>query len=1107
MTRQMTFILATCLLLTSAHILGAADRPNVVFILVDDLSWADVKCFNPDTTYETPNVDRLAAEGVRFTDFYSGGPVCSPTRGSILLGQTPARSGITGFLTHPGRDPAYLRGQLPPEATTIGEAFKGHGYATGYFGKWHLGYRAEEQPTKHGFDMFVGGMDLAWAWNLAHPDREAPMLDRRKGHTRFFSPHHLTWMENGPDDEYLTDRLTNETIDFIRRNRERSFFAFLSFHTVHTPLQPKKEALSKWTERYRQLGTLGKPDSKRQKQLQNVPEYAAMVQHMDENVGRLVAAVDEMGLRENTIVVFTSDNGGKGSVTSNLPLNGYKHNLYEGGIRIPTVVRWPNRLKAGTTIRTPLITHDFYPTLLDMCSLPLKPDEHMDGRSFADTATGGPEPTRDGICWHYPHGVQQGAVRRGPWKLLMHYKTGKAELYNLAKDLGEKHDVAPENKTMVAELLRKHETWRKATGAKFPKGLPAASLLTTDAGPDGAKAETRLKIVAFGDSTTATRKTVNAIYAARLPGLLGPHGIQAEVVNAGVPGSHTGRLTDNARHRKQHALDRLDTAVRAHKPDIVVVQFGINDSWVDSDLAEDASRIPLADYRRNLTAIVGTLKKDGARVILMTPNKIGGKHEDWRVARLGGYAEAVRSVASEQEAELVDVWGAYEAFEGAVAGKRTELMLDGSHPNDRGHELVATLLAARIGGQAEVAPATPAVSPNPMESVTLPLVDLDGLEQHHVLVDREPGQYLGHPTTCLLEDGKTMLCVYPKGHGRGAIVYKRSADGGKTWSDRLPTPESWATSKEVPTLHRVVAPDGTKRIIMWSGLYPARLAVSEDDGLTWGELQKVGDWGGIVVMGFVEKLSTGPGHYFAMFHDDGRFFKGGSGKSYGGVPTGKRTRTMTLYQTFSRDGGLTWSEPEAVYASSEVHLCEPGCIRSPDGKTLAVLLRENARRKNSHVIFSADEGKSWSVPRELPLALTGDRHTGKYGPDGRLFISFRCRSPRSRAAKRPFEGDWVGWVGTWDDIVNGTQGQYQVRCKDNTHGYDTTYPGVEILPNGTFVATTYGHWAKGEKPYILSARFTLTDIDVLAARPAPAASDQDPGVGTRQTSSGKKGAK
>lgn len=359
---------------------------------------------------------------------------------------------------------------------------------------------------------------------------------------------------------------------------------------------------------------------------------------------------------------------------------------------------------------------------------------------------------------------------------------------------------------------------------------------------------------------------------------------------------------------------------------------------------------------------------------------------------------------------------------------------------------------------------------DPMTAVTIPTLDLSQQTHRQVVVDREPGQYLGHPTTVLLEDNQTILTVYPKGHGRGPIVMKRSDDAGLTWSERLPTPESWATSKETPTIHRVIDGAGKKRLIMWSGLYPARLAVSEDDGRSWSELEQVGDWGGIVVMGFVEPLKT-PGHYLAMFHDDGRFITADS----------KQTdpRTMTLYQTRSTDGGLTWSDPEAIWSSSRVHLCEPGCIRSPDGKQLAVLLRENRRVKNSHIIFSDDEGKTWSEPREVPLALTGDRHTGKYAPDGRLLISFRCRSSQSAADSRPFEGDWVAWVGTYDDLVSGAEGQYSLRLADNTKGYDTTYPGVEILPDGTFVTTTYGHWTEGEQPYILSVRLKLDELDQL----------------------------
>lgn len=355
----------------------------------------------------------------------------------------------------------------------------------------------------------------------------------------------------------------------------------------------------------------------------------------------------------------------------------------------------------------------------------------------------------------------------------------------------------------------------------------------------------------------------------------------------------------------------------------------------------------------------------------------------------------------------------------------------------------------------------------PSRGYSIPLIDLADETARQVVVDREPGQYLGHPTTVLLEDGKTLLCVYPKGHGRGPIVYKRSPDGGRTWSERLPVPENWATSRETPTIHRVVDRDGKKRLIVWSGLYPARLAVSEDDGATWSPLKEAGAWGGIVVMGCVEPLRTGKGHYLAMFHDDGRFFQA--------QPQVRQPVVFTLYQTLSSDGGLTWGAPEAVYSSSEVHLCEPGLIRSPDGRKLAVLLRENARRKNSHVIFSTDEGRTWSPPRELPGALTGDRHTGKYGPDGRLFISFR-----DMAHETPTKGDWVGWVGTFEDIEQGREGQYRVRLMDNKKGADCAYPGVEVLPDGTFVATTYGHWTEGEQPYIVAVRFKLSELDAKA---------------------------
>jgi hypothetical protein len=344
----------------------------------------------------------------------------------------------------------------------------------------------------------------------------------------------------------------------------------------------------------------------------------------------------------------------------------------------------------------------------------------------------------------------------------------------------------------------------------------------------------------------------------------------------------------------------------------------------------------------------------------------------------------------------------------------------------------------------------------------IPQLDLASDTSLRTIVDREEGQYLGHPTTVLLEDGKTLLCVYPKGHGRGPILLKRSTDGGQTWSERLPVPASWASSKETPTIHRVIDKEGKKRLILFSGLHPIRMASSEDDGVTWSELAPIGDFGGIVAMGSVLRLADG--RYAAWFHDDGRFFaKGGKRRS----PV-----RFSLYQTISEDGGLSWSPARTLFWTERIHLCEPGVLRSPDSKTIALLMRENARKRNSHVIFSDDEAASWSRPMELPGALTGDRHTAVYTDDGRLFITFRDTCLGS-----PTKGDWVAWVGTWEDVRKGREGQYRVRLMDNRHRWDCAYPGLVKLPDGTLVTTTYGHWDEGKPPYIVTLHLRMDDLD------------------------------
>jgi len=348
------------------------------------------------------------------------------------------------------------------------------------------------------------------------------------------------------------------------------------------------------------------------------------------------------------------------------------------------------------------------------------------------------------------------------------------------------------------------------------------------------------------------------------------------------------------------------------------------------------------------------------------------------------------------------------------------------------------------------------------KSYSIPTIDLAHETDRQITVDREPGQYLGHPTTVLLEDNKTMICVYPKGHGRGAVVMKKSCDGGLTCSERLPTPPSLETSQEVPTLYSVTDLQGVKRLIMFSGLYPIRMAVSEDNGETWSELEPIGDFGGVVAMADLMRLKDG--RYMAVFHDDGRFLRN-AGESV----------KFIVYKTLSEDGGLTWSEPQEVVTHLQAHLCEPGLVRSPDGNQIAMLLREDSRQFNSFVTFSDDEGETWTEPRELPAALTGDRHQAIYAPDGRLFVSFRGMTHLT-----PTPGAWAGWVGTYEDIAAGREGQYRVRLMHDFVGGDCGYPALELLADGTIVAITYGHWLEGEKAFIASVRFRLDEIDARA---------------------------
>lgn len=576
-----------------------------------------------------------------------------------------------------------------------------------------------------------------------------------------------------------------------------------------------------------------------------------------------------------------------------------------------------------------------------------------------------------------------------------------------------------------------------------------------------------LRVIAFGDATSATRRGVNRAWPARLRPLLETRfpDLRIEVESSTVAGDSS--VT---------ALKRLRRDVLARDPDVVVVQIGSVDAEVDVPAGEDFPNVAPGAYRSNLVDIVSTIRTNGADVVLVQPGaamwtpelkeRYGAPPYDpdapWGFDRLlAAYAEVVRGVCRHERVPMV---AAHDADLGRGPGVTAGLRVSGKHLTDEAHALLARSVYEAVVPRVESGDANPrplSAHAAPSRGWTLPELDLAGQDDRVVVVDREPGQYLGHPTTVLLEDGRTMLCVYPKGHGRGAICMKRSEDGGLTWSERLPVPESWSTSKETPVIEHIVSQDGAKEnLIVWSGLHPARRALSSDGGATWSELEvpsgTVGEWGGIVVMG--DHLRLDDGRTLAWFHDDGRFF-GMSGKR----------GPFVVYQTESTDAGVTWSQPRGIASWPHGHLCEPGVVRK--GDTIALLLRENSRKRNSQVIVSNDGGATWSDPRPLAGSLTGDRHQVVELPDGRLFISFRDRGLDS-----PRWGDWVGWVGTFEDVIEGRQGELRVRLMDNLKGADCAYPALELLGDGTIVATTYGHWTAGEEPWIASVRIHTSEL-------------------------------
>jgi arylsulfatase A-like enzyme len=426
------------------------DRPNIIFILADDLGFAELGCYG-NTFNETPHLDKLAGRGTVFTNAYASAPVCSPYRAALMTGQYPARVGITDYLRP--NDPKHLStGHI-----TVTEMLKRAGYATGIIGKWHLtGYAnhgAEEvPPNQHGFDEVIVSEN------------------RGIGGGSYFHPYHFNKEINKrlPGKEYLVDRCNLEAIEFIERHKDGPFFLYLSHYAVHTSLQGKDRLVAKYEK---------KPGAgKGNKAPRNNPHLAAQLESIDDGVGMIMSKLEELGLAENTVLIFTSDNGGEDRVTSNAPLRAGKSTLYEGGIREPLIIRWPRVVKSANICNTPISNIDFYPTFLQLAGLRPDPDQHLDGVSILPLLKN-PEAKldRNTFYWHYPlkkphflGGRSAGAIRQGDFKLIEFFDNGEVELYNLSGDISEKNNLAEKLPEKAAELQKCLAKWRMDIGAKVP---------------------------------------------------------------------------------------------------------------------------------------------------------------------------------------------------------------------------------------------------------------------------------------------------------------------------------------------------------------------------------------------------------------------------------------------------------------------------------------------------------------------------------------------------------------------------------------------------------------------------------------------------------------
>ncbi len=449
----------------------AADKLNFILILVDDLGWTDCGCYG-SKFYETPNIDRLASEGMRFTNGYAACAVCSPTRAAVMTGRYPARLGVTDWIRsrfQAGKIPQnrknpteYVGGKnrkllCPPNALwmeleeiTIAEALEKAGYISCHIGKWHLG-ADDWYPDKQGFDYNIGGCDYGQP-----PGYFDPYSRKGQGNIPTLPPRR--------EGEYLTDREADEAVNFIRKHKDKPFFLYMAHYAVHTPIQAKSDLIAKYQTR--------KPTNHKN------PTYAAMVESVDDAAGRIMTALDELEIADRTVIIFTGDNGGLLPITDNAPLRAGKGHPYEGGIREPLIIRWPKVIKAGAVSHEPVTSVDYFPTICELAGVPLPSDRDIDGVSLVGhlKANGRKKLNRDAIYWHFPHYrgniVPYSIIRSGRWKLIKRYQGRTFELFDLKDDLSETTDLAEAMPDKVSRLNAGLTAWLKATGAKLPRPNP-----------------------------------------------------------------------------------------------------------------------------------------------------------------------------------------------------------------------------------------------------------------------------------------------------------------------------------------------------------------------------------------------------------------------------------------------------------------------------------------------------------------------------------------------------------------------------------------------------------------------------------------------------------